>query len=502
MWLDNFTPRKSTDVFPDSWTARLRKYDEYLEYWTGEIWEKLAENIQVEAGRPPLRWPVKINLIKILSLMHAQALWGEWEDEVITFQAKPKKPKEIPHPGAQKQEEAVKNLAQETQEVINAVWAENNRETLLIEESLAAQVYGGCVFRLRKDLDKEHTIKIEYLSPYFFRAVWHPTDFHQLYEARVQFEIAGSQARSVYGMDFKDDERVKYVEVWTKGEHTITVGDESYVSEKNPYGVIPYVYIPRLRMEEFYGLSLCEDLMGLQDELNDRVADIGDQILQDCHALMILTNYMGDATKLRPTPDGILNLGLNAPGHNDPQLDRIPAGDIPKAAFDHINFILDTAKMAAFTPPVAFGQDEGSQRSGVTLIIRLWPLLQQCKWSRAWWDDGFKDINELILTMLKSHGFEGYKEEWEGHTIVPQWAAIQPKDREALVQELSLLAASEIQSLETMVERLGNTQDNEEEISKIRAWMRFKSRIEKPQEKEGGEEEEVGFRREDQAERT
>ena len=60
---------------------------------------------------------------------------------------------------------------------------------------------------------------------------------------------------------------------------------------------------------------------------------------------------------------------MNAPGRNDPRIDVVPAGDVPRGAFEYINFILDTSKMAAMTPPVAFGDDEGSQRSGITLII-------------------------------------------------------------------------------------------------------------------------------------
>jgi len=480
MYFDTLISSKATSIFPESsWASQKSLYDTYLKYWTGEIWRTLAENVQVESGKPPLRWPVKINLVKILSLMHAMALWGEWEDEIVTFRFENKDPSEISSPGAIKQEEAAKRLALEGQKLVNAVWAENHRETLLIEQALAAQVYGGCVFRLRRDKDKKHEIKIEYLSPYFFRPIWHPTDFHTLLEARIQFKISGQQARLVYGDKYYSDSEVEYRETWTKETHKITVGGKVYLpEEENPYGVIPFAYIPRLRMEQFYGISLCEDLMGLQDEFNDRVADIGDQILNECHGILQLANYRGDAQKLRPTPSGILNLGMGVPGYPAPALTRVPPGDTPRGAKDYIQFLLDTAKMAAFTPPVAFGLDEGSQRSGVTLIIRMWPLLQQCKWSRAWWDDGFRDINRLILTMLKTHGFKGYKEELEGHRTVTQWAPIQPKDREALVEELVQLAGSDLQSLETAVERLANTQDNEQEIARIKGWMQFKARVE------------------------
>jgi len=476
-WFDNIVTAKKTDVFPESsWTAQLQKYDEYLKYWTGEVWETLAENIQVESGQKPLRWPVKVNLIKLLVCMHAMALWGEWDDKIIDFRAEPKPEAEIEKPGSITKEKAVKRLAQETQELLGAVWRENNRETLCIEQSVAQSLYGGCAFALSRDHSKKHEIRIAYLSPYYFQPIWHPTDFHTLLEARIRFVISAEQARLVYGDEYASGVEVAVKESWNLEEHKIEVGGKEYANEENPYGVIPVVYVPRLRMEEYYGLSICEDLMGLQDEFNDRIADIGDQILSECHAILSLINYRGNVDDLRPSPTGIINLGMQAPGYGPPALDRIPAGEIPKGAFDHLNFLLDTAKMSAFTPPVAFGQDEGSQRSGLTLIIRMWPLLQQAKWLRAWWDDGFRDINNIILSMLEAHEYRGFKESYKGHWIKPQWAPVQPKDREALVQELVQLASADLQSLEVMVDRLGDAEDKEAELARIKAWIAMKRR--------------------------
>tara|TARA_Y100000310_G_scaffold328928_1_gene397897 strand:+ start:9834 stop:11351 length:1518 start_codon:yes stop_codon:yes gene_type:complete len=477
---DPLFSQRDGDLSPaDAWSEQEKKYDEYLQYWTGEIFERLADNVQVEPDQKPLRWPVKINLVKLLSMMHAMALWGEWEDNIITMRVVPKPEEEIEHPGAIPQKESAKRRAQEYQDVLNSVWRENKRETLCIEESLAQQVYGGAVFRFRNDPLKRYGIGIEYVSPYYFRPVWHPTDFHTLLEARVAFNISGQQANLVYGTSFEEHDEIPYIETWDVEQWTIRLRDKTYKQGKNIYGRIPFVYVPRLRMEEYYGLSLAEDLTGLQNELNDRVADIGDQILQECHAYKQLINYAGDPRDLSPGPAGIVNLGMNAPGRNDPRIDVVPAGDVPRGAFEYINFILDTSKMAAMTPPVAFGDDEGSQRSGITLIIRMWPLLQQCKWSRAWWNDGFREMADIIRVMLKVHKHDEYKEDFEGHIINPQWAPVQPKDREALVQELATLAGSDLQSIETMVNRLGDTEADDEEIGNIKAWMKVKAKMEK-----------------------
>jgi hypothetical protein len=54
---------------------------------------------------------------------------------------------------------------------------------------------------------------------------------------------------------------------------------------------------------------------------------------------------------------------------------------------------------AAFTSPIAFGEDEGSQWSGVTLVLRLWPLLQQVKTTRVYWRSNLYSMHRKILRM-------------------------------------------------------------------------------------------------------
>lgn len=477
----------SGELLPDegSWSEKQREYDEYLRYWTGEVWKTLAENIVDDSDHKPLRWPVKINLIKIFALMHAMTLWGEWDGEIITFRADQKDPSEFPHPGQQTQEKAAKSKAETAQDVINAVWEENQRDTLLFEAGLAQPIYGGCVIKIGRDPTKEYGVRLEIISPYNFKPVWHPTDYHQLLQATIEYKITAKQAELAYGVKVDEDEAI-YRETWDKDEYSITINGQpaTILGEKkegvpNRYGFVPFFYIPRLRLEEFYGLSMCPDLMGLQDELNDRVADVGDQILTECHGVLYLRNYVGNVDDLKPSTSGLLNLGIGPPGSKDPEIGRVPPGEVPRGAFEHINFILDMSKMAAFVPSVAFGQDEGSQRSGVTLVIRLWPLLQQAKYCRAFWNDGFEAINTGIIKMLEVDNSSHFEASMTGHRVRPKWSAVQPKDREALINELSVLASLDLQSLQIMVERLGNAEDTDEEIAQIEAFMRTKAKIEK-----------------------
>ena len=466
---------KETDVFPtSSWTEQRALYLGYENYWNGNVFNTKAENIQVESGKKPLRWPVKYNLVKMMITMHSMALFGDWDEAITRWRAEPRPVSEILYPGRIKKDEQAKRQAQGAEELIFEVWKENRRDTLLIEQELARNTYGGCVFRVRKDLKKRHRVKLETINPYYFKPIWHPGDYHELVAAKVEFPMENTQAAAVYGSQYATEEFPIYSEEWDPQKFTITVGGKQYDGGPNELGGrVPFVYIPRMRMGQFYGISLCEDLMGIQDELNDRIADIGDQILAECHSMLVLANFPGDARKLRPSPTGILNLGMGAPGRGDPGLDRVPAGDIPRGAMEYIRFLVDISRNAAFVPSVAFGEDEGSQRSGVTLVIRMWPLMQQAKWSRAWWDDGFRDIEWLILKHMELYGAEGYRKELSNQNFVTEWASIQPKDREALVLEAVSLAGANLQSREELIKRLGNAKDEESELAQIKAWFNF-----------------------------
>lgn len=472
---------KATDVFPSSsWGEQQAKYLDYENYWNGEVFDTKAENIQVESGQKPLRWPVKYNLVKMMITMHSMALFGDWDEAITRWRAEPRPESEILYPGRIGQGEQAKRQAEKADELISEVWRENRRDTLLIEQELTRNTYGGCVFRVRKDPKKRHGVKLETINPYHFKPIWDPGDYHDLVAAKVEYAMDKSQAEEKYGSEYATEQFPIYSEVWNPRQFSITVGGKIWLEDKNELdGQIPFVYVPRLRMGQFYGISLCEDLMGIQDELNDRIADIGDQILAECHSMLVLKNYPADAKKLRPTATGMLNLGMGAPGRNDPGLDRVPAGDIPSGAIEYVRLLVDISRTAAFVPPIAFGEDEGSQRSGVTLVIRMWPLIQQCKWSRAWWDEGFRDIERLVFKHMQVYKSEGYVPAHSEQNFVTEWASIQPKDREALVNETVALAGANLQSREELIKRLGNAKDDEVELAQIKAWLNFEKGMER-----------------------
>jgi len=85
---------------------------------------------------------------------------------------------------------------------------------------------------------------------------------------------------------------------------------------RNPWGMVPIVYIPHVfRMDGHYGLSHVDDLTGMAEELNSRMADRGDGIKNATVDRPVVTgtpstpklNILGENTQY-------VHLGGGAPG--------------------------------------------------------------------------------------------------------------------------------------------------------------------------------------------
>jgi hypothetical protein len=101
-----------------------------------------------------------------------------------------------------------------------------------------------------------------------------------------------------------------------------------------------------------------------------------------------------------------------------------------ESSFDFINFILDMTRQAASVSPIAFGEDEGSQRSGVTLTLCLWPLLQQVKTTRIYWRAMLLELHSIMLTMARYRDINNrYSAQLTTHTAYPNFYELVPQDR-------------------------------------------------------------------------
>jgi hypothetical protein len=175
--------------------------------------------------------------------------------------------------------------------------------------------------------------------------------------------------------------------------------------------------------------------------------------------------------------DALWDLGQGTPGGENPEVGVLPAQPEPSSTFHFVNFLLDMTRQAAFTSPIAFGEDEGSQRSGVTLTLRLWPLLQQVKTTRIYWRTQLVSLHRMILVMAKGRDIRGqYDRKLSDHPVMPNFFDLVPQDRQLLIDEITRRAEQDLVSPEESVARFGVKNGTEqEEVERIKDWLAFQA---------------------------
>lgn len=417
------------------WDAEIARLERYWYYYSGEV---LKEQIDTEINSElevPLVFPVGLNLTKMLCNAQADTIFGEWEDQPVRF-------------GVKLQDE-IEDPDLKASDLLSDILEASDGPTFLWELALDREIFGGAAFKIQPIKAYPH-IKWTRIPRESFFPIWNPGDVNDLLEVYIKVAMSQDQAKALYNIDTKKDVIYK-VEHWTKSKYETHV-DGKRISDKsgiNPWGVVPVVFAPRLRSGSWYGDALTEDVIPAQDELNMRVADIGDAINYNAHPTRWGLNLPRDfnAENYPIGPNSFWNIGRTIGSSPPPEVGVLEVKSaVQPGVFQHLEFIYDWVRFSSFMPPIAFGQDQGSQRSGDTLEIRMWPLLKAARRSRSYLSVAIKRgalISAKILSQKQwsdipirplNHILEG--------RIIPQYSDILPRDQQRAVDEVVKLSST------------------------------------------------------------
>jgi hypothetical protein len=148
----------------------------------------------------------------------------------------------------------------------------------------------------------------------------------------------------------------------------------------------PYVYIPHMRVGNFYGESLLHNKLGIAKEINSRFADVGDTLCPRRRSSRGLPARPMSRYATLGHGQIIGDLGASYPGAPEaPKIFFPQGGAFTPPAVQWAQELLSTARIESYTPPILYGQDEGSQRSALTLAVRMIPLVKHVQQERAFW---------------------------------------------------------------------------------------------------------------------
>ena len=440
---------KSDSITKNAWEAILAKYDKYQYYYSGSVFrEKVDDSELID---PPSLYPVGINLVKMLCQSMAWSTFGEWDKMPVRW--------------ATRHGIKESNSTVEACKLMDDFLFRSNAESVFLQMEIQRMLLGASVIKVRPDLPSRG-VSFHAIKPSSFFPVFDPHNPNRLLKAHVTSYLSREQAKVLYDYQGKKDE-VLFEEIWTLHEHK-TILDGKIVIKKysgrNPYGLIPFVYIPRMRSVSEWGDSLAEDIIPVQDELNMRVADVGDAVNTNAHPIRwgknLPNNFNTDNFPIGS--DAFWDLGRSF-GDSEPEVGALEiANPVPQGALDNISWLYDWVRTSTFAPPIAFGEDNGGgQRSGVTLEIRMAPLIRAVRAHRAFMRTGLREVARISGTILRQKGFGVPVKVLDAlieAEVVPSFAEIMPRDRANLVDEVVKRLSTEPPtiSLETALGILGS----------------------------------------------
>jgi hypothetical protein len=450
-------------------------YAELSDWYSGDKLVKF--DIDQVTGRRVELYPLRINPLKSTAEKHVTLLLGESMGAVESG-GLPIKLNVIGKKSRDKKRE------KELEKLLSQILLNSSLGATLQQTATESQYLGGSVYCVDW-IPVDGNIRISTVKPQEFIGQVYGRDHWRLRNAWIVRQISFEEAVSL-GVDHGEHAHYWYSEHWTEDEYAIRVNDvvlkvDGFSLEgKNVFGVVPIVYIPHIRTNGFYGDSMITDTVkGLIKEMNLRMADIGDAIAEDSHSLTYIKNVRGAVSvkKVGGTLT-VYDLGSRQSiGNNDPDpaMESLQRQSASSPMIDFSDSLMKAYRREVNHPAVADGEDEGSQRSALTLTTRMWPLISHVKMERQNYTDGFRVLLGIALKMMAVKKIAGVTIEDTDVNVFVSWSPMLAKDRELLLQEIAIRREHGIGSRQHMLELLEDVQDVDEEIAMIQAEENSKS---------------------------
>ena len=417
--------------FSTEWARQHGRYIEYAEHFGGEwLDETMADN-------ETLVYPLKLNPIRLAAMLHVGFLFGEVTDSATSMV-----PLSVEKWGTGHDNNI--SVTQKLTDFLNRVFYENDAREMQQEGGLTAQVAGGVVFGERYDPTREAEgklpIAIDSPGTAYFFPYYSTNEHYKLLRVIIQYYVDAAEVSIKYGIIGGDaGGNMLYKEDWTAKEYSITIDDRALPPQRPLGGVIPFTYIPHVRDGSFYGQSLFHNMYGLAKGVNNQYSFISDTIGDDARKIPWVSDCASPS--VRDMGRGVLlgDLGKTQPGQDSPKIYFPTRSNTNEAATKWASDLLTLARTEAHTPPIVYGQDEGSQRSALTLALRMIPLIKHINTERTHWSRGLSDLSHRILRVAANKNIAGITaSDIEDIRIWPEWAPILPRDTESELNRIIL----------------------------------------------------------------
>ena len=450
-----------------SWSNQLSVYTALKSWYDGDFLNATVPD--ASSGTEIEKYPVKINPLRGTCEKHAVTLFGQTLDSIrysgIPIKILPKLDKED------------KVRSEKIVNALSKVFDDNGMGGLFVSNGKISQYLGGCVFAANYNFEQKRIISTA-PSPKDVYLIPEGLDYWNIREAWIVKEITYDVAKSyIPKIPGSETDKYYYIEHWTKTTYSVQVNGVTIETNgvkaegAHPYGIVPIMYIPHIREDKFLGESIITEMVkGLIREINMRTADIGDAVSDDSHKPIFIRNIRGALQMKEIDGRKVIDLGsgTNLAGNEaQPDMDAVAVGTASTTMIDFEKELYKMYRREVSHPAVADGEDEGSQRSSLTLTTRMWPLVSHVELERVFWSIGISKFCKILLTMMEKKKLFGITKEDVDVELTIEWAPMLPVNRTELVNEVTMRAKDKLGSKKHLLELLGDTRDVDEELALI-----------------------------------
>lgn len=444
--------------------------------------------------------PLAINRFKTIVDKHTNYLFGEWKENLVEWRVTPLNKDRM---DSEELEDA-NNYGQKIKAFLKAqLGPEFN--SMLWKAAKNSSLYGDGILEVRYD-EIQRRVIIESVLPEFFHSMWEITDMQKLTEVIVAYPIDRLVALEKYGTS-GNDQFLGYQAVnphylpgigilwkrWSTTSFQVWIDDVNIIDAPNPYmtmddvgnvypGLIPFVHVKNMQDgEDYWGYSDGESVLYLIDELNRRMADIGDIVSTHAHPIVTLKSFTGTQQDLPVGPDAIWDLGKEG------EAKRLEGTGPSPEMMEYIQAVKTELYETSNMPETAFGtRGSGtSHASGLALAMAMMPVVERAREKRLFWSEALRRVAAMVFyqlavrdpDILEAAGLSFGK--MIQFAVEPVFANILPKDELQAVNENVALSANSLRSQYRALEELGES-DIAAEIERIKGDMQMKAQLGAP----------------------
>jgi len=415
---------------------RLAGYRVYMDFYNGYQWEGLPA---------PNEKRLTFNYARVFVNKAASYLMGKG----VSFAV------EAPDGSG----EEGKRAAQHAEALLQACYERSSLALVDLDTAVDSAALGDGAFKVTWD-HEAGAPSVSAVDPATLFCVRQADDYRRLLKVR---QVYGVGSQGLGASAYSPAQQV--VEEWTAD--ALEVWRDGVLEKRvpNPYGAIPYVVFPNLRVpKEPWGQSDLVDVMAVNRDLNSRLSILSHILEVSGNPIAVLENVT-DSTGIKVGPGRLWELPKDAKAY---LLDLLSGGGVG-LHIEYINLLYRAMHDLAEMPRTAFGDGEGTAKSGVALEIEMQPMLQKVARKRSIWTVALEERSRMILRLYALRGDDMAAQVIDGKSgfqVRVVWPPILPSDRTEMVRQETALVAAGIHSRRRAMDMLGEG-DSEAEWSRV-----------------------------------